>query len=389
MDRRRFLTVGTALAGTTVAGCLGPTGQDDDQATGSSDDARDGDGEPAASSEGDQATGGYTVSMEPMGPVEFDAVPTDWVALLASYGDMGFALGAGQTLGTQLPYRYASHYYEELPGVTYDADAVRTLNQNGVDKELFYEMDADVHLMEPNQLVQWYDWSHDDVAEIEDNVGPFVGNFIRRRSDDWHDYPYYSLYGAFEKIADVFQARDRYEAFHALHDEVVADVEADLPAPADRPEAMLVYPADSPPSSFYPYRLREGGVAKKHWRDLGLHDAFANSDVGHYQGDTSLTIDFETMLEIDPELLIVRGQVEKTDEEFQSSVVDYLADHPVASKVTAVDEGAVVRGGYLDQGPIIHLFQLETAAQRIYPDRFGGEELFSRDRVANVVRGSL
>jgi len=39
------------------------------------------------------------------------------------------------------------------------------------------------------------------------------------------------------------------------------------------------------------------------------------------------------------------------------------------------------------QGPIIHLFQLERAAQGIYPDEFGGEKLFDRQAVADIVTG--
>jgi iron complex transport system substrate-binding protein len=53
--------------------------------------------------------------MEPMGPVTFDGPPEDWVALLPSYADMRMALDAGQTLGIQLPYRYASHFYDIFP----------------------------------------------------------------------------------------------------------------------------------------------------------------------------------------------------------------------------------------------------------------------------------
>jgi hypothetical protein len=43
--------------------------------------------------------------------------------------------------------------------------------------------------------------------------------------------------------------------------------------------------------------------------------------------------------------------------------------------------------GYRD--PIIHLFQLETAAQGVYPDEFGGEQLFDRQRVADIVNGEF
>jgi iron complex transport system substrate-binding protein len=41
------------------------------------------------------------------------------------------------------------------------------------------------------------------------------------------------------------------------------------------------------------------------------------------------------------------------------------------------------------QGPIIHLFQLEQAAQDLYPEEFGGEQLFDRQRVADIVTGAF
>ncbi|AFO57901.1 Fe3 -hydroxamate ABC transporter periplasmic protein [Natrinema sp. J7-2] len=46
-------------------------------------------------------TGSYTVSMGPMGEVEFDGIPEDAFVAFPQYADMGFALGGGQTLGLQ------------------------------------------------------------------------------------------------------------------------------------------------------------------------------------------------------------------------------------------------------------------------------------------------
>lgn len=274
--RRRFLSVSGAVALGGAAGCSSP----------------------GDASENGETDGTHAVSMEPMGRVEFDGVPERWTALLPSYADMGIALDAGQTLGIQKPERYASHFYDELPGVEYDPDEVATLNQDGVDKELFYELESDVHFMEPNQLIQWYGWDRDDVREVENNLGPFFGNFVRRRSDDWHDYPYYSLYGAFEKIAKVFRREERYRRLKSFRDDFLADVQSRLPE--DTPEAMLLYPAADPPEKFYPYRLHEQGVGKQHWRNVHLRDAFAGTDVGHYAGGGNVTIDYETMLEIAP-----------------------------------------------------------------------------------------
>ncbi|EMA33143.1 ABC transporter substrate-binding protein [Haloarcula japonica] len=386
ITRRTYIEgSGAALLAGALAGC-----SEDTTSAGRANESS-----PAIESETVERSGtvtgdSYNVSMEPMGEVQFDGPPETWVALLGSYADMGFALGAGQTIGTQLPYRYATHFYEELPDVTYDPDSVTTLYQSGsVDKERFYEMDADLHFMEPNQLIYWYDWDEADVEEIAENVAPFFGNFIRRRSDDWHqNYRYYTLYEAFEKVAQVFRRTDRFAAFESLYEDFIGDITGRLPPKSNRPRSLLVYPADESATAFYPYRLYEGGVSKKQFRDLGLRDAFAGSDVANYSGDGS-TMDLETLLEIDPDALIVRGQEQKTDEEFRESVVEKLQADSVASEITAVQENAIHRGGYLDQGPIINLFQTELAAQRIYPDVFTEDELFDRQRVADIITGDI
>lgn len=374
MQRRTFIASGTGVATGFLAGCTGDSGG----TTPAGDDGI---------SSATQADNTYSVSIEPMGPVAFDGPPEDWMALLPSYADMGMALDVGQTLGIQLPYRYATEFYEELPGVEYDPEAVTTLYQDGVDKERFYNIDADVHFMEPNQLIHWYDWDEQDVQEIEDNIGPFFGNFIRRRSDEWHNYPYYSLYGAFRKVAKVFRREERYRQFESFHDGFLAELQDRLPE--ETPEAALLYPAEEPPESFYPYQLYEGGVGKKHWRDLQLRDAFEGTDVGHYSGDTSLQIDFETLLDIDPDVLLIRGQVQKDRGAFEESIIEPLKNHAVGRELTAVQNGEVYRGGYLDQGPIINLFQTEQAAKRVYSDVFSEDVLFDRQRVADIITGEF
>lgn len=361
--RRAFVGGGLAIGGALLAGCV-------TERAGTNES----DGEP------------YTVEMEPMGEVEFERPPERWLALLPSYADMGVALGAGQTLGIQLRERYAMAYYDELPGVEFDADEVVQLNNDGVDKEPFYELDADVHFMEPNQLIHWYGWDESDVEEVESTLGPFFGNFIRRRSDDWHDYRYYTLYEAFEKIAEVFQERERYEAFVDVHDDLLETIDSRLPPADDRPSVLVVQPADDPPRSFYAYRLSDGGLSEKQWRDLRVSDALEGSSVDHYAGDGS-TIDLETLVELDPEAMLVRGQEGVSEAEFRERIVEPLQDDPVASEVTAVQEGAIYNGGYLDQGPIINLFQTERGARDLFPDEFGDEELFDRQRVADVVTG--
>jgi iron complex transport system substrate-binding protein len=70
-----------------------------------------------------------------------------------------------------------------------------------------------------------------------------------------------------------------------------------------------------------------------------------------------------------------------------------MRDHPVGSELTAVQNGRVYRGGYLRQGPIHNFFQTERGAKQLYPDVFGDvtsdEELFDRQRVADIVTGDV
>lgn len=70
-------------------------------------------------------------------------------------------------------------------------------------------------------------------------------------------------------------------------------------------------------------------------------------------------------------------------------VTAHMRDHDVASELSAVQNDRVIYGGLTYQGPVIHLFQLEAAARGLYPDEFGGEQLFDRERVADIVTGDF
>jgi len=48
-----------------------------------------------------------------------------------------------------------------------------------------------------------------------------------------------------------------------------------------------------------------------------------------------------------------------------------LEDHPVGSEPNAIQNDRVFVAGTPMQGPIFNLFQLENAAQQIYPDECG------------------
>lgn len=375
---------GVTIASGLLAGCTG----DSDSASSPSLSETSTGSENSDETTTQATTSGspYTVSMEPVGTLEFESVPETWFPYTADYADMGVALGHGDGLAAiGVKGRFGSHFYDELPDVSVDKAELTELWQDGTGKEIYYELDADIHLIDPNFMLNRLQWSQTDVDEIRENVAPFFGNTVFSRAYDWHDYTYYSLYEAFEKLAQVFQEQARYEAFKQYHDEVLADVQERLPN--GTPDIALLYPADVPPESFYPY-LIGGGTQSKHWNDLEVGDALAQHDITDAQAGGE-AIDFETLLDIDPDALAIRLQGEITEEYFDSEIRSHLQDHDVASQLQAVQNDRVIYGGLTYQGPIVHLFQLEQAARGLYPESFGGEQLFDRQRVADIVNGSI
>ncbi|PSP80847.1 hypothetical protein BRC81_01560 [Halobacteriales archaeon QS_1_68_20] len=117
-----------------------------------------------------------------------------------------------------------------------------------------------------------------------------------------------------------------------------------------------------------------------------VDDALAGSGVEGLSESNRGKIDYETMLEVDPDVLFVRGQERKTRQEFEDTVLAFMREKEVASELTAVQNGDVYRGGPIYQGPIHNLFLIERFATLLYPDRFSGE-LFDRQAVADVIAG--
>jgi len=368
--RRRFLAAGGALAATSIAGCADLVGQ-------------------AEESEDDE--GSYSVEMEPAGEVRFDSVPEVWFPYTGDYADMGVALGQADGLeAVGIKDRFGTGYYEELPGVSVDKGRLTQLWQDGTSREVFLDIDADVHLIDPNFMINRISWSQDDIDEIENSVAPFAGNTIFSGSYPWHeDYTYYSLLEAFEKVAAIFQEQERYEAFESLHETVTADVSSRLPSESG--SVAVLYPrgnaGNGAPDAFLPYTI-DSGTSFKQWRELGVDDALAASDVADFH-QTRGNVDYETLLEVDPEYIAMRYQGRLTESEFQEQYVAPLEGHDVASELTAVQEGNVIRSGMPYQGPIIYLFQLEMTTQDLYPEEFGDEELFDRQRVADIINGAF
>ncbi|SFS12688.1 iron complex transport system substrate-binding protein [Halomicrobium zhouii] len=334
------------------------------------------------------ARGPYSVTIQPAGQVTFPEVPETWVAENASWADMGVALGLDKPSAVVLTGEYRTWHYEDIPGLSTAKDGTTSLWQDGISKELLYDIDADVHFVDPNYMINLIpDWDRADVDEIAANVGPFCGN-TSFSTYPWHgDYPYYSLNEATEKVAQVFGRTDRYRALRDLRDETTTRIRERLPLEDERPEVALVSPGSTEPEKYYPYRLGDT-TAYEHWHTLGVSDAFAGSDVQSFTSDRG-SIDYEALLEIDPEVLLFYTDQYRTESEFEDTYRAYLREHSSASQLSAVQNGAVYPAGGMYQGPISNLSKTERAARQLFPDEFGDERLYDRQRVADIRNGDL
>ncbi|MFB6271041.1 MAG: ABC transporter substrate-binding protein [Halobacterium sp.] len=388
LTRRRLLraAAGVAAAG-AFAGCTTESGDSTattgtPETTAATTESAGGTAEQTTTA----STASYAVSIEPVGEVTFDAVPETWVANNGSWADMGVALGLEPPKALWLTGRYHTHYYDGIDGVGVDKRDMVSLYQDGVSFERFLELDADVHVMDPNFLTNRFEgWTTEDVRRVEERVGPLFGNCSYAQHYPWHDdYRYYSLMECFEKLAHVFQRTDRFEAFEGVHDDFQSNLAPVVPTPSERPEAAVVWGVGEEPTQFYPYVIGDG-TGFKHLRDLGVRDALAASGVKDFHA-TRAAIDVETLLDVDPEVLLLRGYEPMTERDFQDTVVASLEAHEAASRITAVENGDVYRAGGLYQGPITNLVLTERLAGDLYG--FDGT-LFDRGRVAEIVNGAV
>ncbi len=192
--------------------------------------------------------------MAPVGEVEFESVPKTWVANNGSWADMGIALGLEPPKAVWLTDRYHTQYYDAIDGLSVDKSDMVSLYQDGVSKELFYQLDADVHVMDPNFLMNRFKgWKRKDVDELEQNIAPLFGNCIYAQHYTWHDsYRYYTLMEGFEKLSKVFKRHDRYEAFADLHADFQSNVSDVVPKKGERPSAAVVWGVGDQPRSTIP-----------------------------------------------------------------------------------------------------------------------------------------
>jgi iron complex transport system substrate-binding protein len=401
--RREYLQVaGAVVAGGALAGC---TGSDEGSGTETTATTPEQTTEPTSetATETSQSTAedSYEVCMEPNGCHTLDAPPENYLVYHQGPVDMMIALGqADGMVASAFPSTFPTEYLDQLPGVSFDPSELTPLSEGGTpDKELFYELDVDLHLVGHHPAMEYFELDEEDLAELESNVAPFHGSWMRR--PDYTDgHPYYTLYEGLDRYAEVFRADARGDAYREIHEDLVSRLTAEFPPVEDRPSVAYLntnYWDDG--RTVYVRDPAVPGYQTRPLRDLEIpaHDAFA----GQYPSDDNLIAgDFELLLEVDPEVVVYHAglNVVRDDEvSFEEDILRPLREDPVAGEVTAIAEDRVYPWHEFEQGPIINQFQTEVLAKSLYPDTFGeptgmeappaDERLFDRQRVADVING--
>lgn len=404
---------GAVIGGTILAGCTSSEGSSDPSEASDSGESTPEEATPDGSTPAETTPGAteetetdaegqsYSVSISPTGTVEFESPPETVFTRLTHHADMAFALGRGDTITAMHAPEYYdglwNQFVERLPGVTLDWTGLYSSWQPT--KEKLYDLDSDVHLADPAWITKQDGWDKSDIDEIAERISPWFGNSLSDRHAEpaqaYADgYEYYTLWEQFELVAEAFQEGARYEELAAVHDELLSTIEGNLPTRSERPSAVMLASADL--DEIYAYTLSNPGFLTAHTQPFGARDAFDGAV------ESNSVVDFETLLEADPDVILFLGGFEpgtdlpKRREAFRSDAI--------ASEITAVQNGRMYPQGARYQGPILNLFQLEMTAKQLYPDAFGEwpayesgpypeipeeEQLFDRQRVANAINGDL
>lgn len=386
ITRRNTLKTTGALVATGSTGCI------DEGSTTSDDSVSNG------SSTGDAS---YEACMQPSGCITFDSPPETVFTRLTHHAGMMFALGRADDVNAM----HAPDYYdrlwnqfvERLPGVSLDWSGLYSSWKPT--KEKLYELDSDVHLADPAWIAKQDAWGRDDIEEIGENVSPWFGNSLSDTHQEppkgWKGgYEYYTLWEQFGIVAEAFQEEERYEELAAVHDELLSTIEDGLPSETDRQSAVMIASQDM--DEIYAYTLSDPGFLNAQTRPLKPRDAFDGAV------ESGTTVDSETLLEADPDVILFLGGFEP--ETSLPERREIFRSDPVFSEITAVRNERVHPQGARYQGPILNLFQLEMTAKQLYPEVFGewptyeegpypeiseDERMFDRQRVADIVNGEV
>jgi len=377
---------GAVVGGGLLAGCTGNGDPDTPDGTDSPDETS------------------YSVEMSPVGDVTLEEPPTDVFTHFPWFADMATALGQGDSInnvwwdGTASTLEY---FTSDLEGV--DIPWRDETESYGFTKEQVYELDSDLHLVDPAWVTTQDNWTRADIDEVTNNVGSWLGNYYSNfhatPPDDWADgYEYYELWELFERVATLYGEQSRYEALASVRENMLETIERERPPESDRPTvAYLSISTDL--SAIYLLRLNAPGYFNAHSRPLGAVDAF-----GDEQWDGAFKqIDMEALLEADPDAILALWTV--TDAVDFEAMVQNLRDDPAGSELRAVNNDRVYVQGTRWQGPLMNLFQMEMTAKQLYPEQFGAwpryengdtysvfdesERLFDHQRLADIINGDI
>lgn len=384
--RREYVKYGGAVVG---GGLLAGCAEDGDSKPSPAETESTDDG--AETGDGDS----YSVTISPMGTVEFESVPERAVAFDDQWADVLVALGQADVLSALgRPESFYQGYYDRLPGISLDTDGLTPLfaDDTSYDKEFLDELDPDVFHMGPLRSVQTNDdMDEADVEELIENVAPWFAN----RFSVYHDYEgeepyeYYSVFELTRKFAEVYRETDRSEALQGVYEEMLAEIKQRLPPESDRPTVAVTFYSED---TFYAQPpLNDPGTGRAQYRPFGATDAYDGYPEQQSFGGSH---GMELMLEIDPDVII------QTLSLTPPHGIDPVRNGEAsgASELTAVGEGRVYNGTTPFQGPIFTLFQTGIVARQLYPEVFGefqgfdepipeDERLFDRERVAEIVAG--
>jgi hypothetical protein len=231
--------------------------------------------------------------------LEFDSVPETAVGFDDQWADMLVTLGQDDRLIAHgRPGNIITEFYDQLPNVSFDSEGLTTLSDN-MSVETFFELDADVHHLDPLRLAATWDGFDDsDVETVRDQISPYFAN----RYSAYRNYTgdescqYCSIWELTRKFAELYQVPDRVAALEGVYDEVVAEIQSNLPPESERPRVALSVHSDG---TFYGQpSITNPGFARAHIRPLQAWNAFTKYP--QYEG-FGVQYDIEAMVVLDGE----------------------------------------------------------------------------------------
>jgi len=408
--RRDYMKYGGTIAvGGMLAGCAGDnTGAADDTPE-SSDNEETSNTEETESDEPEE----WSVTLEPSGTMTFEKVPKTFATYHPGWADIMASLGQlNRMAAVRRPEEnFPTRYYEQIPGIDIShLSEVMDLFPGGADsadKEVFYEVEPDISIIDPGTAKTYLDFDESDIKELESNVAPFFGSDMRRGQLS-ENHPYYTLFEGVQRIAQVFRVEERAEELQALYQELISTVE--LPSTSEREwETYFIGHGNwwGDFSEFYPAQSTAAGYNQKPYRDLGFKDE-DNAFIDIVDWESYAPVDKELFLEADPDIIIWYGGTLMNEEGgwdafgtqglWEEDVVEPLKQDPVLSEVTAVQEDRIYPTGTYGGGPVKCLFVVENVAKAMFPEQFGEyrigeypeeEWVFDRHRLADIINGDL